>query len=129
MAPEAALPIPDLFAGLDPKPAQEFQRHAIIVALAAIFGRVRIGPRRVASSLQLDNPPLEVGIVHFSETIFNGLVQPSQLGFRVRSLLPQLGDPPLQASGVFLPALKQAAKQLLKPLGRKKPLLQMRHNS
>lgn len=88
MAPETTLPIPDLFAGLDPKPTQQFRRYAIVVALAAIFGPVRIGPRRVTDSLQLDNPSLEVGIVHFSEAIFNGLVQPSQLGFRVRSLFP-----------------------------------------
>ena len=98
MAPETALPIPDLFAGLDPKPAQQFWRHAIVVALAAIFGPIRIGPRRVANSLQLDNPSLEVGIVHFSETILNRLIQPSQFGFRVRSLLPQLGNSTLQRS-------------------------------
>lgn len=94
VAPETALSIPDLFAGLDPKPAQQFRRHAVIVALSTVFGPVRIGPRRVTDPLQLDNPSLEVGIVHFSETILNGLIQPSQLGFRVRSSLPQLGESP-----------------------------------
>jgi hypothetical protein len=117
MAPETALSIPDLLTSLDAEPTQQFRRHSIVVALSPVFGPVRIGPRRITDPLQLDNPSLEVGIVHFSETILNGLIQPSQLGFRVRSLLPQLGDPPLEASGVFLPALKQAGEQLLKPLG------------
>src|SRR3989344_1484246 len=128
MAPETTLSIPDPFTGLDPKPTQQVRRHAIVVALTAIFRPIRIGPRRVTGSLQLDNPSLEVGIVHFSETIFNGLVQPSQLGFCVRSLFPQFGNTTLQAFSVLLSALKQASEQLLKSLGRKQSLLQMRHD-
>lgn len=76
MAPETALSIPDLFTGLDPKPTQQLRRHAIVVALATVFGPVRICPCRVTDSLQLDNPSLEVGIVHFSETILNCLIRP-----------------------------------------------------
>ncbi|KOX44602.1 hypothetical protein ADL19_24425 [Streptomyces purpurogeneiscleroticus] len=128
MAPETALSIPDLLTSLDAEPTQQLGRHAIVVALSTVFGPVRIGPRRVTDPLQLDNPSLEVGIAHFSETILNGLIQPSQLGFRVRSLLPQLGDPTLQVFSVLLPALKQASEQLLKSLGSKKSLLQMRHH-
>ncbi|WP_324059802.1 hypothetical protein [Rhizorhapis sp.] len=44
MALETSLSIPDLFAGLDPKPTQQLRRHTIVVALAAVFGPVRIGP-------------------------------------------------------------------------------------
>lgn len=79
MAPETALSIPDLLTSLDAEPTQQLRRHSIVVALSPVFGPVRIGPCRITDPLQLDNPSLEVGIVHFSETILNGLIQPSQL--------------------------------------------------
>ncbi|RWI54795.1 MAG: DUF3363 domain-containing protein [Mesorhizobium sp.] len=40
------------------------------------WARFRIGPRRVTDWLQLDNPSLEAGIFHFSESILNRFVHP-----------------------------------------------------
>ncbi|WP_234843991.1 hypothetical protein [Sinorhizobium meliloti] len=74
MAPETAVTIPDLLTGLDAKPTQQLRRHAIVVALATVFGSVRVCPRSVADTLQLNNSALEVGIVHFGETILDRLI-------------------------------------------------------
>ncbi|WP_244601474.1 MULTISPECIES: hypothetical protein [Rhodoplanes] len=74
MAPETAVPIPDLPTGLDAEPTQQLRRHAIVLALTTAFCPVRVGPRRVADSLQLNNSALKVGVVHFGETILNRLI-------------------------------------------------------
>lgn len=98
------------FAGLVGKGFERLRCDSVPEPIKRALCPLRVGAGLVADGLQLGHTRFEHRIGHIRNSVFDGIVEALEFGFRFGRTLAQFGDMRRSALGAVLPAVEHARR-------------------